>query len=438
MKEDDLDNLFRKGLGDPGDKHGFREEDWDAMEQLLDKGKKRPAIVYWLPVLGSAAAIVLVFLGWLFLKPDVVKPAHHGQQSAINLPAVKNTGISGGPTRQTTDSVHNARPASYAENPDTTGNGHKKSFFITLSAGRRKNTGLGYADGANNDAGQQDLAATKSAPANIKAIIAQHPVTDSSTNAVKTPVNDVQAQANNTVQEMPDSGAGKAIANNTPYVLPENGNTTPALSRKQVKVSGKQNRPQFAIGVLASSDLNGVNSLSQTRVGGNFGLAFSATIKKWTISTGASYSIKPYLTGADEYHTSYVFANQLATVSANCRMIDIPLNVNYQVYGKHRNKITVGSGLSSYIILREDYTFNYVDPNATGPKSYSIINKNHNIFGILNLDATYEHQVNSKMGITLQPYYKLPLSNVGQSQVRLQTAGVAVGITWNFNPRSKP
>src|ERR1700740_354148 len=81
-KEEDLDKLFRRGLEDPVNEMAFRETDWDAMEQLFDKGKKRSAIVYWLPIIGSAAALVLIFLGYLFLKPDIVKPGKKDQIAA--------------------------------------------------------------------------------------------------------------------------------------------------------------------------------------------------------------------------------------------------------------------------------------------------------------------------------------------------------------------
>src|ERR1700744_174865 len=78
-KDEDLDKLFKKGLEDPVNEAAFRDADWDAMEQMLDKGKKRPAIIYWLPIIGSAAALALIFLGYLFFKPEVVKPSKQGQ-----------------------------------------------------------------------------------------------------------------------------------------------------------------------------------------------------------------------------------------------------------------------------------------------------------------------------------------------------------------------
>jgi hypothetical protein len=56
---------------------------------------------------------------------------------------------------------------------------------------------------------------------------------------------------------------------------------------------------------------------------------------------------------------------------------------------------------------------------------------------VANLSATYQRQLNSKIALDVQPYLKLPLTDLGYGQVRLQTTGVAVGLTWNLNPLSK-
>jgi hypothetical protein len=84
-------------------------------------------------------------------------------------------------------------------------------------------------------------------------------------------------------------------------------------------------------------------------------------------------------------------------------------------------------------MLKESYKFNYADPYATGPSNFNVPNSSGYFFGVLNLNATYERQLNSKVGISLQPYLKLPLTNIGYSQSRLQSTGVAVGLTWNLN-----
>jgi len=199
-------------------------------------------------------------------------------------------------------------------------------------------------------------------------------------------------------------------------------------------------RPQYAISVLAAPDINGVGSFQQGKVGTNFGLLFSAGLfKKISLSTGVLYSVKPYTESFQDYHTKYQFPVTPVNVTADCRMLDIPLNLGYELYNKHQSKITVGTGLSSYIMLHESYKFNYTDSYSytTGPANYNVPGVNKYFFGVLNLNATYQRQLNSNVGISLQPYLKLPLTNLGYSQVRLQTTGVAIGVTWNFNSLAK-
>jgi hypothetical protein len=197
-------------------------------------------------------------------------------------------------------------------------------------------------------------------------------------------------------------------------------------------------RPQYALSVLAAPDINGVGSFQQSKVGTNVGLLFSAgLLGKLTISTGVLYSAKPYTMAFQNYHTQYQFTENPVNVTADCRMLDIPLNIDYQLFNKHQNKISIGTGLSSYIMLNESYKFNYADSYVTGPSNYNVPNSGKYFFGVLNLNATYQRQLNSKVGISFQPYLKLPLTNLGYGQVRLQTTGMAVGLTWNLNSLSK-
>ena len=198
-------------------------------------------------------------------------------------------------------------------------------------------------------------------------------------------------------------------------------------------------RPQLTLSVIAAPDINGVGSFQQSKVGTNEGLLFSVGLsRKFTVSTGAIYSVKPYITGFENYHTPYQFPTNPVDVTADCRMLDIPVNLGYTIYNRHQNSVAIGTGLSSYLMLHESYKFNYANTYITGPSQFTVPNSDGYYFSIVNLNATFQHQVNSKVGFTVQPYVKLPLSSVGYSQVKLQTTGVALGLTWNLTSSSRP
>lgn len=404
-ENNELDDLFKKRLDGPGNQAGYNEDDWDALEQMLDKRKKRRGVIYWLPVLGSAAALLLLFLGYWAFRPHVDGRRPQNNQQAANKPQA-HSGTNGGSIRQQTDhSSKKLTPASIADNKKQ---GSGTQSFLPLSAyGSRRTTGLAEPETANEVA---------------------RPQYESLTSEMVLPVFPGQKTINEQITTV-----NLNVLKKTAYGL----NSAGAAKTATVIKTGY--RPQFAISVLAAPDINGVGSFQQSKVGTNEGLLFYGGIsKRFTISTGAIYSVKPYITGFENYHTGYQFPVNPVSVTADCRMLDIPLNIGYQVYNKYQNKVTIGTGLSSYIMLHESYTFNYADAYASGPSQYTVPGVNKYIFGVVNFNATFQHQVNSKIGYSIQPYLKLPLTNIGYSQVRLQTTGVALGLTWNLNSSLRP
>jgi hypothetical protein len=439
-KDKKLDDIFRAGLEDPAHHAVYKENDWSALEDMLDKRTKRRGVVYWLPVLGSAAALLLLFLGWWMFRTNPVQTSsklqavnHHRQgnadtgesaqqqaghkQIALQSQAVNhqqtNAGTSGGALRQPIAHKQTSSGTAhyYAENVHA-----GKSFFPLSAATSRRGTtreGLGDKQGGLSRESavlKRDYAALSAVSA--APVFEARLIGSSSVNAYQ-----INMPAGSTVKKITGNGKDK------------------------IKIKSQQSafRPQFAISVLAAPDLNGVGSFQQSKLGTNVGLLFSAGVsKKFTISTGALYSVKPYLTNFEDYHTPYQFRENPVNVTADCRMLDIPLNLGYQVYNKQQNKLSIGTGLSSYIMLHEKYTFNYGSTYAYGPPGYTVPKSSKYFFGVLNLNATYDRQLNSKVGISVQPYLKLPLTNIGYSQVKLQSTGVAVGLKWNLNSSTKP
>jgi hypothetical protein len=410
--EKEVDDLFKKKLEEPVHQAAYREEDWGALEKMLGKHQRKKGIIYLLPVLSGVAALLLLFWGWWAFRQQAVPHKNKISLAAVNHIKQTNTGTNGGAKRQPANQ-HTQIPL--PENLAANQNGGKnssvtKSLLPSSAAATRRTAGststeTGVKSVVDNIQGEALSASMPSAFFEPEQIIAQ-----------------------------PVSAAGLiAKTKITGTALPPN-RTNVGRVRAQTGY-----RPQFALTVLAAPDINGVGSFQQGKVGTNVGMQFSVGIsKKLTITAGTFYSIKPYITGFGNYHTPYQFQVAPTNVTADCRMLDIPLNIGYQFYNKQQNKISIGTGLSSYIMLHENYKFNYADVYATGPLQYTVPNSNKYFFGVLNLNATYERRLNSKVGLTVEPYLKLPLTNIGYSQVRLQTTGIAVGLTWNFNSIIKP
>lgn len=414
-----LDDLFKKKLQDPVDEIRYEEGDWDALEQMMDKPRKRGGMIYWLPVLSGAAALLLLFLGWWAFKyrPETtpLKP--------------KSQTIAG---RKATDTIMGTKAAAGQKAGDLV-NAPKREIRPTAPA---ETPGTVNAADASGNAGKpnRELAAAKHSRDTIFGKAVQSESISNRANVELTALKPAPVFSTGSI------GAPTISRPVVPAYMADVAANPAARGNNKIKLKASAPfRPQFALSVLAAPDLNGVGSFQQSKVGTNIGMMFSAGItKRLTISTGALYSVKPYSTNFNNYHTAYQWQVNPQSVLADCRMLDIPINIGYQVYHRQQNKLSVGTGLSSYLMLHENYKFTYDYGAAAGPTSYTVPNAGKYFFGVVNLNATYERQLNSKMGLTIQPYLKLPLTNIGYSQVKLQTTGVAVGLSWNLNRLSKP
>ena len=431
-KEDSIDKLFSQGLKDPGSNASYREEDWDALESMLE-GKKPKGIIYRLAyIISGIAALLLLVLGWLFLNPAQKTDKTTPQVVKTKPQAKQDSGKYGTPDEQLADRKTQTPAAGNNSVDNAPAKNRPGKSFFTLSAD----------SGGRKTAGQ--VAKTGAAPKlpTVKAPTDTIIVTDKAVNNMavnKTKVDTIIVTDKAAANLAKNSAkADTVIAPKKPVLASVVDDIKPKKKTKGVP-SSMGFKPTFALSFIASPDINSVKGFSQNKVGTNAGLLLTVGVsKKWSISTGAIYADKPYLTDFANYSSAYKFNTNPTSVSASCIVLDIPINVGYQLYNSGGNKFSLGTGLSSYFMLRENYTFNYAGSYPGGPTTYNIKNQNKHIMGVLNLNATYQREVSSKFGVAVQPYFKVPLTGIGYGQVNLKSAGVAVGVTWNINTRIKP
>jgi len=452
-----LDDLFKKKLEDPVDEIRYEEGDWDALEGMLDKSRKKKGIVLLWPILSGVAALLLIALGiWLFKpkangQPDNNMAAHSTRDTIIDNSKIANTKDTildkNKAIASVRDTILDKKASISATKKDTILDKIPTIAHTNKTNTKTDNTHFATnkkVPAVNNNL-QQTIAPVKkdNQPAYVQQPVVNKKDASPDKAALPNKLSDDNYAANQqTVVTPPQKQTPQPVI--TP---PPAANTAGLAANTPAKVNKTRPqmayRPQYTLSVVAAPDLNGVSSFAQSKVGTNIGLTFAVGVsRKLTITTGALYSVKPYLTSFANYNTGsgYKWPVDPQSVTADCRMLDIPLNIGYQVYHKQQNKISIGTGLSSYIMLHESYKFTYNNTygGASGPANYTVPNPGRYFFGVMNLNATYERQLNSKVGISIQPYLKVPLSNVGYSQVKLQTTGVAVGLSWNLNSLKTP
>jgi len=407
-EDKEIYNLFRARLKDTNNVEAHSEENWEEMEELLDgKSPGKIVVIRFDRIAAGIAAMLLLFTGWQLMKPVVT-----GDE--IVAGSVSQAIVT--PSKPEKARHRNSRDLITPVDHDN----------ILQAAGFRAVSNKLTVDSSNFYPGiSQDSNQFKvqnNYPDSLKADLVASSALDLNDNVI----DDIHSSALPSIRNVDSVKKASSVLND-----------------KQAKKRISLVTHGITLAVLAAPDINSVNSFSSTpQVGTNLGLQLSIKLNnRLSVTSGAIYAVKPYETGMSNYRSAnpgwwsgsrFAALGKPNDITANCKVLDIPLNLNYQLISKGKNDLKIGGGLSSYFMLREDYHFNFADP-ATSPANLQVNNQNRHLFGVFNLDATYTRRIDNRFGIVIQPYAKLPITRIGFGQVDLRSTGVALGLSWDIN-----
>lgn len=389
MKEGkDIDKLFKDGLENPD--LPFNDLDWDDLEERLHPKPKRRAVpLVWLGAAAAIAAMVLIV--FLLIKPT-------DAPIGVN-PVVKNA----------QDDRNKANPE------NNSGQVTEKPITQNLPKVNKDSGAL-----ANHELNKH---------------IVEKPVekkiwSESSTSALASvqpdhinPLANVVYQPELNTKIDPVTFKDQKLMASVATGKPE-----------RIKDPVLKKNPRLVLSILAAPDLTSVQKSGMSSLSGGFGVEATYILtKRLSITTGATYAKKIYDSDFSLYrpNSNYVFKVAPSNIHANCDVIDIPLNVNYKVFSSNRNAISVSTGLSSYLMLKEQYDYTY-DGAYQGPPSFEVKGRNQHYLGIANVGVEFQHKINNNLSISAKPFMKIPLTDIGYGNSRLSSTGVAVSVNMNL------
>lgn len=401
----DLDAFFKGKLTSEKSAYSFNQNDWDVLEQKLNlnKKKRRQHVLLFRTLVGAAAVLLIFFSIWM-----------------INVNEF-------GSVSQDTLELGNTPPETHIITQES-----RERIEKDVKEVRANEYFANRSQDALTSKEQIPSVARRGLDESIMAYTLNQ-VTKPDRNPFGLRVNPLPTDYSNRLNY-----SLKAVG-----VRPDPDRYIETKSRKNVVLS-----------ILVAPSLNGVNGFKDGEVGGDFGFLVAVDVsKKLSVSTGAVYAKKLYEAdfdrniypkmgryeyggygGAHEYGNTKVFPE---SVYADCRVLDIPLNVNYSLLNKGKNKISIGTGMSSYIMLKEKYQFEYAEQKGVNAEKLELTNENKHVMSVLNFQASYTRQLNSNVGISLQPYLKIPLIDIGYAETKLRSIGMAVNINFSLSSNRK-
>ncbi len=201
----------------------------------------------------------------------------------------------------------------------------------------------------------------------------------------------------------------------------------PYVISKSAFVDNRKSKAYFSLGLGYSPDFSTVGLKNFSAPGSRWNvLAQFSFLRRWSINTGIVFVNNKYEAYGEDYHAPEKYwKNGIAASETygECKMIDIPLNLRYDIVSKHRHKLFLSAGASTYFVTKEDYYFHYEQDNSYLPDHWGTEKMTRYLFGIINASMGYEYQVGKQSALQIEPFIKIPTTGIGWGNVDLHTIG---------------
>jgi hypothetical protein len=202
-----------------------------------------------------------------------------------------------------------------------------------------------------------------------------------------------------------------------------------SLTKKKINTDSKKSKG-FYVGLFAGPDVSTVKFQSVKNVGLSLGALIGYRFNgRVSIETGLIWDKKYYYSNGEYYKKDGVALPPTTTLDGSCSMFEIPVNIRIDFATKKNHGFFAKTGLSSYLMTSEKYTFNYPAYPSFQWKNDSLQN---NIFSILQISGGYERAISDKTKIRVEPYVKIPLQGIGKGDMPISSFGIYFGITHSF------
>ena len=219
----------------------------------------------------------------------------------------------------------------------------------------------------------------------------------------------------------------KSLLTNIRTELPHYVDSLPSMT-KPIKYS------KFGFRLALSPDFNSIENLGTSALGGTVGLLFEYKLsKKLILQTGITYSSKKYIGSFDDYHNwtdwKGYHPSKPTEVDGGCKIIDIPINLRVNLFQKPKQTWFVSSGISSYLMTKESYTYIY---NWSPSKTSNWNDNSKYYWSVLNFSVGFDRQISKHFSLQIEPYLKTPLKSVGRGGVNLYSSGLLFSTKYEF------
>ncbi len=422
----------------------FNEESWIKMERLLDKdGNRKRPFAFWLwflvPLLIAAGGISYFVYNEKSNEGNMsdkgskaeqvvsVEQKNQQQNEQVNSntdPEIKDSGKSAflsdvnDKENKTGDNVVNMPGTKKSVSPITFNNSNAvyKDEILSPKNKLTDNTKgkIKASITAASPEGEDDLPATEQG---IPAVADNNSSMLKEDEVIVVKI-ETDIKADKEIEKIIDSVIQKSVAN----------------TKDERKIS------RVYIIVAGGAETSGTKLFSADKITGRVGLAAGYNLNKnLSVQAGFFMSNKKYKADGSSYKTkpgTYWNIVNIEEIDANCKIYEIPLQVNYNFTPGKKLNIFASAGLSSYIMKKENYSFYYYS-YGTAHQANVNYSGNKNLFSVLRISGGIEKKIAKQFSLFAAPGIAIPIAGVGEGEVKLYSTEILIGLKFTPSRRIK-
>ncbi len=191
-------------------------------------------------------------------------------------------------------------------------------------------------------------------------------------------------------------------------------------------------------GIIAGPQFNQTKQQGFSNAGLSAGLIAGFHLnKKLSIEIGLVISDKQYYSAGKYFDMSKISASmpagmKLTQIQSKTTVLEIPLEIRYNLVRVSNGNLFAAGGFSSYIITRENNQY-----QATVNGNDETLNGNYTtqqdyFAAAAKIGAGYEWKAGKGLSLRLEPYLQIPLKTIGMGSMHVVSTGVYLGLTFPF------
>ena len=154
--------------------------------------------------------------------------------------------------------------------------------------------------------------------------------------------------------------------------------------------------------------------------------------KKFSTSIGVNFTSKEYVAMGESYDAPRGFWSRSRnsgevvvpeTVKADCNVLEIPISFSYFTNGYRNKGFYISAGLSSFIMLTENYQYRYTDIDNSLRQQWGTLNENQHLFSNAEFAFGYQIPFTNHSSLMVGPYLQLPISGIGHGNIDVLSLG---------------